>query len=202
VLSIAGWVGAVVVTLYVFPDARPYLRQYVENEWIADGATAAAIFVVSLIVFSIVSHAIARMVKGSSMNAVDRSLGFVFGLVRGAVLVCLAYLLLIWIFPPESRPPWLDQARMRPWVETGASFLISLVPEETLASTLREADRVRGEVQRQGTGIDLLPSLPASPEAAPAPAPAPTVAPVAPTKPAATPATPAPATDGGAPSSG
>lgn len=139
VLSIAGWLGAALVTLWTFGDAKPYLRQYIEMQLLADILTGVGIFVVALVIFSTVSHLIARVVKGSALSAVDRSLGFVFGIVRGAVLVCLAYLLLTWVFPETRRPPWLENARMLPWVQAGAEYLKSLVPQEALAGAIDKA---------------------------------------------------------------
>lgn len=139
VLSIAGWLGAALVTLWTFNDAKPYLRQYIQMQLLADILTGVGIFVVALVIFSTISHLIARVVKGSALSAVDRSLGFVFGIVRGAVLVCLAYLLLTWVFPETRRPPWLENARMLPWVQAGAEYLKSLVPQEALAGAIDKA---------------------------------------------------------------
>ncbi|TSD88890.1 CvpA family protein [Mycobacterium sp. KBS0706] len=139
VLSIAGWLGAALVTLWTFNDARPYLRQYIEMQLLADILTGVGIFVVALVIFSTISHLIARVVKGSALSAVDRSLGFAFGVVRGAVLVCLAYLLLTWVFPETRRPPWLENARMLPWVQAGAEYLKTLVPQEALAGAIDKA---------------------------------------------------------------
>jgi membrane protein required for colicin V production len=139
VLSIAGWLGASLVTLWTFNDARPYLRHYIEMQLLADILTGVGIFVVALVIFSTISHLIARVVKGSALSAVDRSLGFVFGVVRGAVLVCLAYLLLTWVFPETRRPPWLENARMLPWVQAGAEYLKTLVPQEALAGAIDKA---------------------------------------------------------------
>lgn len=173
VLSIAGWVGAALVTLWTFGDARPYLRQYIEMQLLADILTGVGIFVVALVIFSTISHLIARVVKGSALNAVDRSLGFLFGLVRGAVLVCLGYLLLTsWVFPETKRPPWLENARMLPWVEQGAEYLKGLVPQEVLAGAIDKAKQEAAPLTGPKTIIDLLggqgqPGAPANPPANP-----------------------------------
>ena len=68
VLSIAGWLGAALVTLWTFNDARPYLRQYIEMQLLADILTGVGIFVVALVIFSTISHLIARVVKGSALS--------------------------------------------------------------------------------------------------------------------------------------
>lgn len=133
-LGILAWIGAAIVTLYTFPSAQPFLRQYISIEWMADLVTGLVIFIVSLVVFSTLAHFAARGVRTSALNAVDRSLGFLFGLVRGAVLVCLAYLVLIYASEDGTLPTWVEEARSRPFVEEGAAWLVELVPEGSFDS--------------------------------------------------------------------
>jgi membrane protein required for colicin V production len=202
VLSIAGWLGAALVTLWTFGDAKPYLRQYIQMQLLADILTGVGIFVVALVIFSTISHLIARVVKGSALSAVDRSLGFVFGIARGAVLVCLAYLLLTWVFPETRRPPWLENARMLPWVQAGAEYLKSLVPQEALAGAIDKAKQEapalapqiadpigsllnQNQVQPQGQPPAPAPA-PAQPQPARPPAPAPASPGITPTHPTPT----------------
>lgn len=157
VLSIGAWVGAAVVAIYTFAGAKPYLRQYVTPEWLADIVTGVGIFVVSLAVLTLISAYLAKGVRGSAMNAVDRSLGFAFGLARGAVVICLAYLLLIWLVPtPDNRPGWVQQARALPWIERGSTMLKSLVPEDMLADGLQQAEETREQVERGAEAIDII----------------------------------------------
>jgi membrane protein required for colicin V production len=202
VLSIAGWLGAALVTLWTFGDAKPYLRQYIQMQLLADILTGVGIFVVALVIFSTISHLIARVVKGSALSAVDRSLGFVFGIARGAVLVCLAYLLLTWVVPETRRPPWLENARMLPWVQAGAEYLKSLVPQEALAGAIDKAKQEapalapqiadpigsllnQNQVQPQGQPPAPAPA-PAQPQPARPPAPAPASPGITPTHPTPT----------------
>jgi membrane protein required for colicin V production len=139
---------------------------------LADILTGAGIFIVALVIFSTISHMVARVVKGSALSAVDRSLGFLFGLVRGAVLVCLGYLLLTWVFPETKRPPWLENARMLPWVQTGSEYLKSLVPQEMLANAIDKAKQETAPLATPQTIADPIGSLLNGGQAAPAPAPA------------------------------
>ena len=90
VLAVGAWVGAIFIAVFGFPYLRPYARDLIPHELAADVAAGAAIFVVALVVLSLLTRALSDRVKDSALNALDRSLGFVFGLLRGAVLVCLA----------------------------------------------------------------------------------------------------------------
>ena len=71
---------------------------------------------------------IARTVRASTLSAIDRTLGFVFGLVRGAFIVCLAYLALDFV-PPADRPAWIKDARSTQFLQKGADELRGFFPE-------------------------------------------------------------------------
>jgi uncharacterized membrane protein required for colicin V production len=68
---------------------------------------------------------VARFVRGSALTAVDRSLGLLFGLLRGAILVSLAYML---IFAMD--PTLLRGARTAPMMARGAEILRNMAPKE------------------------------------------------------------------------
>jgi membrane protein required for colicin V production len=127
-LAVGSWIGAAIATLYFFPRAQPVVRELITVPLVADIVAGVAIFLVVLIVLSIITHLIARRVRRSHLGALDRSLGMVFGLLRGAVLVCLAWLALSWTVPRDDYPTWLLEARSLPLIERGALALIDLVP--------------------------------------------------------------------------
>lgn len=156
VLSIGAWVGAAVATIYGFPFAQPVARRYIEMTLIADVVAGVVIFVVVLILLTVVSHMLAKLVRGSGLGAVDRSLGLLFGLARGAVLICIAYLVLVWAVPEPDRPDWFTQARTLPIVKKGADYLVSLLPESALQRGTEAADQARDAVNEAiGTGETL-----------------------------------------------
>ncbi len=63
------------------------------------------------------------------MGALDRTLGFVFGLVRGLILVVIAYELLVAIVPKETLPTWVTEARSLTVIESTGRAIISLLPD-------------------------------------------------------------------------
>ena len=148
VLGVAAWVGAAFVTLYGFGYVRPYARQLISIDFVADAVAGVVLFVISLILFSVISHAISSQVRGSALSAIDRSLGFAFGLFRGAVIVCIGYMLLTWAVPAQDRPTWITSARSLPAIEQGVALLERLVPRSARDRGATEADRVRQEAER------------------------------------------------------
>lgn len=160
VLSVAGWIGAALVALYGFTPLRPHARDLLGPSLIADIALGAVLFLFALIVFSLVTHAIASRVRGSALSAVDRTLGLVFGIVRGAALVCLAYLLLGWAVPAAEHPPWITGARTLPFVQQGATWLTRLVPQEFRDRAFDESQRLRDQTRDTRRTLDALTSPP------------------------------------------
>jgi membrane protein required for colicin V production len=142
VLSIAGWVGAAAATLYGFRPLQPVVRKLVGIDLLGDILTAAGLFVVALVLISVLSHSLALRVRGSALSAVDRSLGFVFGLIRGAVVVCIANLAL-GIMMPDSQPDWLRNAKSRPAIERGTELLKSLIPREFRSQGASAAEELK-----------------------------------------------------------
>jgi membrane protein required for colicin V production len=146
-LSMLGWVGAGVTALYGYPVARPYVRELIPSQLIADLATGIGLFLIAFLIFSFISGRIAKAVQNSGLDSLDSTLGFVFGLVRGGLVVCIAYIALSWLMPPSQQPMWVQTARTRPVLQEGAYLLKAAMPDtlfdntaEEIARTQREAD--------------------------------------------------------------
>lgn len=129
VLGIASWVGAALAALYGFEDGRRIARQYIGIELVADIVAAATIFIVVLIVLTILSRLVAGRLGDGALGPLNRSLGFLFGLLRGAVIVSLAWIALTRLIPEENYPPWILEARAKPLMDRGAELLWDLAPE-------------------------------------------------------------------------
>jgi membrane protein required for colicin V production len=142
VLAIVGWVGAILGTMHAFSFAQQIARKYIEIQVIADIVSGVVLFVAILVALTMISSAISKRVQQSSINALDRSLGFLFGLVRGAALICLAYLLYSLALPPKEQPDYIRGAKLIGLVATGADWLYQLAPSEVRRkgqSTIRDA---------------------------------------------------------------
>ena len=134
VLALLGWIGAAFATLYGFRYVQPYAQKWISVGFLADAAAASSIFLITLIVLTIFSHAIGRRVRDSGLSALDRSVGLVFGFSLGAVLVSLAYLGVAWAIDlpdaTDKQPQWIREAKSRPLVKWGAENLQRLAPAE------------------------------------------------------------------------
>jgi membrane protein required for colicin V production len=123
VFSIIAWVGAYYASVKYHALALPTVQHYVKNDKAAEWAAIAAVFVIALIALMLVGTAICSFLRGRGLTAIDRSLGFVYGVLRGAVVVCLIYLgatMILWpdIDQPAPPPPAEEVAAIPDQPET------------------------------------------------------------------------------------
>jgi membrane protein required for colicin V production len=160
VLSIGAWVGAALATLYGFGQVQPYARQLIAIDLLADIGAGVLLFVVTLILLSLVTRMLAGKVRDSSLGALDRTLGLVFGLARGVVLVAVAWLVLTWALPEESqRPDYLREAKTKRWVALSADTLERLLPETLQREGAAAVDRVKDGAQDAQRARDAYEAL-------------------------------------------
>ena len=147
-LSIVAWVGAALITLYGFNHVYSLVTRFVSTPLLADFIAGAGLFVVGLVTLTIITGYLARLVHSTSLSPIDRTLGLVFGLVRGAVLVSLAYLVLDISLPPNDRPGWIRQAKSEPFLAQGAEMLRGLLPQSLQIKSAAVADDAQRALER------------------------------------------------------
>ncbi|HTR18025.1 MAG TPA: CvpA family protein [Acetobacteraceae bacterium] len=127
-LGIGAWVGAAWGAIELYPVAQPYARRMIGNPDIADPAAYVAGFVALLIVLSLVANLAGRLIRVSVLGGLDRTLGILFGLARGAALVIAAYIVGGLVLPPENWPEAVQHAQALPIVYEGAGWATSILP--------------------------------------------------------------------------
>ena len=139
-LAVIAWIGAALATIYGIDLVIPLARQLTTMRPVADIGSGVAIFIVVLVGLTILTRMLSLRVQASSLSTLDRSLGLLFGILRGVVLVCLAWLLVSWAVPRKDLPDLIVEARSLPLVEQGKDLLITLLPEEMQPSELQESE--------------------------------------------------------------
>jgi membrane protein required for colicin V production len=136
VLGIGAWVGAVAAAIFALPTTRGFIRGWFSRpDWV-DPVSFIIIFLGSLIILILVAGAIGRLVRRSALGGVDRTLGLVFGLARGAALVIIAYILGQMVFPIERWPDAVLRARTLTPTYVAARWVRDQLPETYRPHTL------------------------------------------------------------------
>ena len=127
-LSIAAWIAAFFAGVYGFPLLAPSLASVVPDPALVPWVSGSAIGLVTVIGLSLAAHYLARAMQHEGLGAIDRSLGFLFGLARGAVLISLSFLVIQWVIDEREYPEWLSGAKSLPLARSGADLLVRLLP--------------------------------------------------------------------------
>jgi membrane protein required for colicin V production len=173
-LGIAAWIGAAFIAMQVQPLTMGLAMDLIGMEVIAKYGSWVVIFLIALIILSIVSGAVANMIKDTSLNALDRSLGFVFGLARGGLLIAVVYFLGAQLMNKNAPPPeWLAQAKTYPLIVRGADIVSVFVPRDASEQAAREIEEKRRqgeallEIQKNLQTLTAPPAGPVTPQPAP-----------------------------------
>jgi membrane protein required for colicin V production len=151
ILSIAAWGTAAVATLYGYSKLLPTAKTYFNNDTIASVVVVAGVFVGTLIVVSIVTVRISDMILDSRIGALDRTLGFLFGLARGLLIVVVAFLFFTWLVPDKSRPDWVTGAKSRVVLDGTGQWLMSLLPDDPENTILKRFKKNKPDDEQTDT---------------------------------------------------
>lgn len=145
VLSIAAWGAAALVTIWAFPRLLPTAKTYFNSDMIAMGVVVGGVFLGTLILTSLITVRISDMILDSRIGALDRTLGFLFGLARGLLIIVVAYLFFAWLVPDRSQPDWVRGAKSLSVLQSTGNWLISLLPDDPENTILKKFKRPKGE---------------------------------------------------------
>lgn len=135
-ISLASWVGASYVTLRTLPIVSKYLEPQVGSPVIATGIAAVGIFFTTLIVISIITGLILKVLKPSAkVGLFDNLLGLCFGVARGTLIVAIAYYIMGIVIVENDFPKVVKEAKARPYIAEAAKWVGAFTPTALNAIT-------------------------------------------------------------------
>lgn len=175
VLSIFSWAVAAVAALYLTPKYWTVIEPYFPSDTAAQIVFGIAVFIVVLIVVSLITLRLSDHVLDSRVGAFDRTLGFIFGLARGFLLVAIVFV--IFTALAKEQPDWVENAKSYPLLQQTQLAIESLIPENPEAHLPGQGDDVEapatGAPDAASPGAEAPTESDTPPEPAPEPAPAP-----------------------------
>jgi len=144
-LSIAAWIGAVLAGFYGYGYLSNYLLNYIDEPAVADVTAGVGVGFVTLVVLSVVASKASSMVQDSHAGSVDRALGFLFGLLRGVLILSLVYLVATqWMKQKEEdMPGFVQESRSLLFARVGADIVMKVLPEEIRKKANLAAEEAR-----------------------------------------------------------
>ncbi|WP_019223853.1 CvpA family protein [Bartonella rattaustraliani] len=139
-LSLVSWAVAAVATLFLFKPILPFFEQYLSNKMIALITTLITIFIIVLIITSIITMKISDFIIDSRIGIFDRTIGFVFGALRGLFIVVIGMLLLNALIKPENQAHWIKNATTKPMLDSLGEKIWEKLPKN-LDTVLEKAEK-------------------------------------------------------------
>jgi len=130
VLSIASWIAAAAVTIYFYPKLLPFAQQHVSNDIVAKAVVIGGLFLGTLIIVSVITIKVSDTILDSRIGALDRTLGFLFGLGRGLIIVVVAFLFFAWLVPAPKQPDGVRNAKSLEVLNKTGEWLQALLPQD------------------------------------------------------------------------
>ncbi|MGR3984179.1 MAG: CvpA family protein [Gammaproteobacteria bacterium] len=131
VLSLASWTISLWVAYAHARAGAVHFEPYFEQSSLRLIAAFVAIFLLTLVVVSFIGHVIRRFVLFGGVGGIDRSLGMLFGLTRGVVIVGL--FVLASNLTGLSAQAWWQKSLLLGYFVPAANGLVALLPPEWAA---------------------------------------------------------------------
>ncbi|WP_028028691.1 CvpA family protein [Gemmobacter nectariphilus] len=151
VLAIAGWIGAAVLAFVFAAQAEPLIRELpVVGEFLRDScelsrlAAFAAVFAVGLILMALFTPLFSSLVQRSVLGGVDQGLGFLFGVLRGVILVAVAFVVYDRAIASNSIP-MVDNSRSAKVFASFQQSLESKIPSDAPGWIVQQYENLMGD---------------------------------------------------------
>lgn len=135
-MAIAGWVAAAVVAYIAAPQFVPLVKEIpVLSTYIAPSCELSVLFsfagvlALTLVVISLFTPLFSSVIQRSSLGGIDQALGFVFGVLRGVVLVAVALVIYDKVMTQDSLE-MVDNSRTAKVFARTAQNIDEQIPED------------------------------------------------------------------------
>ena len=136
IMAIAGWVVAAVLAFLLAPTVEPLMREIpMVGDFLADScelsviAAFATVFAVALMLAALFTPLFSSAVRRSALGGIDMGLGFLFGALRGVLLVAVALIAYDRAMAPGTMP-MVDNSRSAAIFVNVAQGIENAIPED------------------------------------------------------------------------
>ena len=130
ILSMAKWLLAYVITLIIFPKAKPYLKGIIDNDYVLDVGLGITIFIVVIFLVLLVNKGISKAVRYTGIGGLDTTFGFFFGFIKAYIISVCIFSGFHIVYNHDKWPINKEQSYIFPYIEKGSNYLIKEFPNE------------------------------------------------------------------------
>ena len=127
-LSIVTWVVSFWVAWHFSQELSLLLTKYVHSASLRYPVAFMSLFVLTMILGALVNYLIAQLVDKTGLSGTDRTLGLLFGLIRGVLII--GVLLLILRLTPATEQGWWTHSKLVPAFMPLEQWLQDFLPKD------------------------------------------------------------------------
>jgi membrane protein required for colicin V production len=140
-ISLAGWCVSILIGMKFYFLLMPIISKYIAFEALAATCSAFVLFLISAIIIAIINNIFYMLLSVFCGGVLDKSAGALFGFVRGCLIVCAGFYVMLMIMPqldPNHKaikdsvvtppPSWAKNARVISLLIKGASLIDYCIP--------------------------------------------------------------------------
>ena len=127
-LSFMKWVISTIITIILVPKLQPWVRDYIESEFINNIGLGVLIFILSLFIIIVVGKALSRAVAWTGVGSIDKIFGLLFGVFKGYVVSVCIFSILNWFYPYKNWGISVEDAISFNLIKNGSEILIEEFP--------------------------------------------------------------------------
>ena len=130
ILAMSKWLFAYIITLIIFPKAKPYVKDIIDNEYVLDIVLGLLIFVIIIFLILLISKGISKAIKYTGLGTLDSIFGFFFGFVRSYIIAICLFSAIHIVYNYDKWPTNLNKSYIFPYLEKGSNYLLKEFPNE------------------------------------------------------------------------
>ena len=130
ILAMAKWLFAYIITLIIFPRAKPYVKDIIDNEYILDVTLGTTIFIIVIFLVLLINKGISKAVRYTGLGSLDTIFGFFFGFVRSYVIAVCIFSGIHIVYNHDKWPINHGKSYIFPYLKKGSNYLLKEFPDE------------------------------------------------------------------------
>ena len=159
IMGLAGWPISIVSARLIAPYLEPLLTDLIRVEGISQALAWGIPFIVVVVLWFVFASLVSPGLSKAGLGSLDRWLGFLFGLIRGFVIVLVIYASAVVAAEGEDNLPGLvTDAQITPALRESAHLMSGVLPpdmREQLIENLPDASETTEELQEAAEAVSV-----------------------------------------------
>ena len=142
-ISFMKWVLALIVTIILVPKLQPWVRDYIESEFINNFGIGIAVFICTLFLTIVIGRSLSRVVTWTGVGTVDKTFGLLFGFFKGYIVSLCLFSILNWFYPYQNWGISAEDAISFNIIKKGSEILVEEFPSnEDFIDTKEKIEKI------------------------------------------------------------